>query len=59
MSFGLGVLRLAPGEFWAMTPRELAAASRPLAERAPEILSRTRLDEQMRAYPDKEDDDGG
>ena len=42
-----------------MTPRELASASRPLAERAPEILSRTRLDELMRAYPDKEDDDGG
>jgi len=26
MSFGLGVLRLAPDAFWRMTPRELAAA---------------------------------
>lgn len=26
MQFGLGVLRLAPKDFWAMSPRELAAA---------------------------------
>lgn len=26
MRFGLGVLRLAPRDFWSMTPRELAAA---------------------------------
>ena len=26
MRFGLGVLRLPPRDFWAMTPRELAAA---------------------------------
>ena len=26
MSFGFGVLRLAPDAFWALTPRELAAA---------------------------------
>ncbi|GGF53187.1 hypothetical protein GCM10007301_10810 [Azorhizobium oxalatiphilum] len=28
MGFGLGCLRLAPRDFWAMTPRELAAAVR-------------------------------
>ena len=28
MRFGLGVLRLAPAEFWATTPREIAAAMR-------------------------------
>jgi uncharacterized phage protein (TIGR02216 family) len=28
MALGLGVLRLSPTEFWAMTPRELAAALR-------------------------------
>lgn len=28
MAFGLGVLRLAPREFWTTTPRELAAAYR-------------------------------
>jgi uncharacterized phage protein (TIGR02216 family) len=27
MAFGLGVLRLSPSEFWATTPRELAAAA--------------------------------
>ena len=26
MGFGLGVLRLAPDQFWRMTPRELACA---------------------------------
>lgn len=26
MAAGLGVLRLPPAQFWAMTPRELAAA---------------------------------
>jgi uncharacterized phage protein (TIGR02216 family) len=26
MAFGFGVLRLSPEAFWAMTPRELAAA---------------------------------
>ncbi|MFC0283052.1 phage tail assembly chaperone [Camelimonas abortus] len=28
MVFGLGTLRLAPETFWAMTPREIAAAMR-------------------------------
>ncbi|WP_371875765.1 phage tail assembly chaperone [Alsobacter metallidurans] len=27
MAFGLGVLRLSPANFWAATPRELAAAA--------------------------------
>ena len=26
MAFGLGVLKLTPAEFWAMTPRELGHA---------------------------------
>lgn len=26
MGVGLGLLRLSPGDFWAMTPREFAAA---------------------------------
>jgi uncharacterized phage protein (TIGR02216 family) len=58
MSFGLGVLRLAPRDFWQMTPRELAAAARHLADRAPELLTRGGLEALMRAYPDKEKDDG-
>ncbi|MBO6719154.1 MAG: phage tail assembly chaperone [Rhizobiaceae bacterium] len=51
MAFGLGRLRLAPRDFWAMTPRELAAAmsaySAPVA--AP---GRDELDRLMRQFPD-------
>lgn len=54
MAFGLGVLRLAPPQFWAMTPRELDAALRglfgpPARARTP---TRTVLDTLMQAYPD-------
>ncbi len=34
MAFGLGRLRLAPSAFWAMTPRELAAAASAFARPA-------------------------
>ncbi|MGP3696021.1 rcc01693 family protein [Rhodobacter sp. NSM] len=54
---GIQGLRLSPEEFWRLTPAELrimlgAAASPP--------LSRARLQELLRAYPDlqKERDDG-
>lgn len=53
MSFGLGVLRLSPQDFWAMTPRELAAAAGHLARPGDAPPSRGRLDEMMRAYPDR------
>jgi uncharacterized phage protein (TIGR02216 family) len=54
MSFGLGVLRLSPREFWAMTPRELDAAIRgllgpPAASPTP---SRAGLDQLMQRFPD-------
>ncbi|MFD2677620.1 phage tail assembly chaperone [Camelimonas lactis] len=35
MAFGLGRLGLAPEAFWAMTPRELAAAMRGTGETGP------------------------
>jgi uncharacterized phage protein (TIGR02216 family) len=35
MAFGLGVLRLPPRAFWAMTPRELAAAAGAFGPRTP------------------------
>jgi uncharacterized phage protein (TIGR02216 family) len=59
MAFGFGVLRRSPQEFWAMTPRELAAASfgvrgRTLPSGAP---TRATLDELMAAFPDRTDDD--
>ena len=55
MEIGLGVLRLSPSVFWAMTPRELQAA---LTGRfGPggdgDKLSRHDLDLLMRRFPDQ------
>jgi uncharacterized phage protein (TIGR02216 family) len=48
---GLGLLRLPPAQFWAMTPREFALASR---IGAPGLKpARRDLDALMRAYPDE------
>jgi len=53
MALGLGVLRLPPAQFWAMTPRELHAAASPLfvsgGQAAP---GRADLAALMRRYPD-------
>ena len=51
MAFGLGVLRLAPGDFWRMTPRELACAIEAV-RRNSAPLTRVRFDELMQRYPD-------
>jgi uncharacterized phage protein (TIGR02216 family) len=53
MAFGLGVLRLAPAAFWAMTPRELAAAADGVAGGRAEPLRRAALEALMRRYPDR------
>lgn len=51
MGLGLGVLRLSPAQFWAMTPRELRAAARgPVAPAA--APNRSGLDALMRRFPD-------
>ena len=52
IGFGLGVLRLAPREFWRMTPRELACAIEALTGRAAEPLPRHAFTALMRRYPD-------
>ncbi|WP_244594600.1 phage tail assembly chaperone [Methylosinus sporium] len=52
MAFGLGVLRLAPRDFWAMTPRELACAAEGVYGRAVGAPSRDALMALMRAFPD-------
>ena len=51
MGFALTVLRLSPDRFWAMSPRELAAAMAPFAQvgGAP---GRAMLESLMRAFPD-------
>lgn len=54
MVFGLGVLKLAPRDFWAMTPRELAlalAGALPAARRTTPMHRET-LFGLMKAYPD-------
>lgn len=52
MAFGLGELRLPPTEFWAMTPRELAAAANMRTPGAAEPPTRDALQELMQRYPD-------
>jgi uncharacterized phage protein (TIGR02216 family) len=51
IGFGLGVLRLSPASFWAMTPRELALAITAVTG-ATAPLQRTELAELMTRYPD-------
>lgn len=52
IGFGLGVLRLAPKDFWAMTPRELACAIEAVTgRRAP--LDRDGFADLMKRYPDE------
>ncbi len=58
MTAGLGTLRLAPRDFWAMTPRELDAALRGalgLVAIEP-AMTRTDLAALMASYPDSEDE---
>jgi uncharacterized phage protein (TIGR02216 family) len=57
MRAGLRGLGLRPDEFWRLTPAELRLMLG--VDRAGPILSRSRLDELIRAFPDmkKEKDD--
>ena len=53
MGLGLGILRLAPAAFWAMTPHELTAAAEAVLGRAPPIApQRADLDRLMASFPD-------
>ena len=49
MRLGLGFLRLSPREFWAATPREIAAAFGP----RPAGLTRNDLLTLMQQFPDE------
>ena len=55
MAFGLGRLRLPPEEFWAMTPRELAAAMAAAVAPPRSAPGRGVLDELMERFPDVKD----
>ena len=53
MAAGLGLLRLPPAQFWAMTQRELAAALRSMtASEVASPLPRQSLDELRAQFPD-------
>lgn len=51
IGFGLGVLKLAPEQFWRMTPRELAYAIEAASGRSAP-LDRAALKQLMARYPD-------
>lgn len=51
MAIGLGLLRLSPRDFWAMTPRELAAAAA-LAGQASDAPGRDDLAALAARFPD-------
>jgi uncharacterized phage protein (TIGR02216 family) len=53
MAFGLGRLRLSPQSFWAMTPRELAAAMRVWRREETRSIEHDALERLMRAFPDE------
>lgn len=58
MAIGLGVLRLSPSEFWAMTPLELARAISGLTGGAPTApMTRDSLAALMARFPDRGSDD--
>jgi uncharacterized phage protein (TIGR02216 family) len=52
MHAGLGLLRLSPCDFWAMTPREFQAAAGAFAGSAERAPGRADLARLMAAYPD-------
>lgn len=52
MRFGLGVLRLPPQQFWAMTPRELASAWGAITGDRSGPLDRSGLTSLMERFPD-------
>ncbi|SCW79734.1 rcc01693 family protein [Ancylobacter rudongensis] len=52
MALGFGRLRLSSQAFWALTPRELAAALRPFTGEARAPLGRAGLAALMARFPD-------
>ena len=52
MAAGFGLLRLSPNAFWAMTPREFAAALRPYATGGAMAPDRAALTRMMALFPD-------
>jgi uncharacterized phage protein (TIGR02216 family) len=54
MRFGLGVLRLSPNDFWAMSLPELHAAMLAHSTAQGDAPDRAALERLLRQFPDKE-----
>lgn len=54
MGFAFGMLRLSPGAFWSMTPRELNCALQMLQGGVPGAPARNDLDLLMQRFPDRD-----
>lgn len=52
MAFGLGRLRLAPDDFWSMTPREFAAAAEGVFGRPASPMARETFLSLAARFPD-------
>lgn len=52
MAIGFGVLKLSSRDFWALTPRELAAAVEGLTGRAGAPMDRETFEDLARRFPD-------
>ncbi|MEY3081285.1 MAG: hypothetical protein RJA94_1270 [Pseudomonadota bacterium] len=50
MALGLGTLRLSPRDFWAATPREIAAA---FPARRRSVLPRGAFEQLLQQFPDE------
>jgi uncharacterized phage protein (TIGR02216 family) len=53
MTVGLGLLRLPPKDFWAMTPREFERAAAAVLPQPGPALQRKELDALIAAFPDE------
>ncbi|MDZ7822836.1 MAG: rcc01693 family protein [Ahrensia sp.] len=52
MTFGLGILKLSPTQFWNATPREIFAAMQAYQNATPRPPSQQDLVELLRQFPD-------
>jgi uncharacterized phage protein (TIGR02216 family) len=57
IAFGLGVLRLAPRDFWAMSPRELECVLRSVGGQGAIAPDAAALAHLMARYPDGSEQD--
>ena len=53
MAMGFGLLRLSPGEFWSMTPREMERAMSVLGGGRAGAPERSDLVGMMKRFPDR------